>query len=180
MLAITRTDHTSAGLRALASKCADGAQVRRMLALALVLDRRPRSEAAAQNGMDRQTLCDWVRRYNADGIEGLKSRKIPGAAPLLTAAQMSELRDLVVAGPDLATHGVVRWRCVDLRAEVVRRFGVDAHENTIGVWLHKLGLTRLQPRPVHPKKDADAEATFKKTSPAWSARHCSTTRQSPA
>jgi transposase len=38
------------------------------------------------------------------------------------------------------------------------------HESTIGKWLHQLGLTRLQPRPVHPKKDADAEATFKKTS----------------
>jgi transposase len=46
------------------------------------------------------------------------------------------------------------------------------HESTIGKWLHKLGLTRLQPRPVHPKKDADAETAFKKTSPAWSARRC--------
>ena len=33
--------------------------------------------------------------------------------------------------------------------------------------LHKLGLTRLQPRPFHPKKDAVAQEAFKKTSPAW-------------
>lgn len=40
------------------------------------------------------------------------------------------------------------------------------HERTIGKWLRQLGLTRLQPRPLHPKKDADAELTFKKTFPA--------------
>ena len=67
-----------------------------MLALALVLDGRPRSEAAAQNGMDRQTLRDWVHRYNEAGIEGLKSRKSPGREAYLTVAQMPELRDLVI------------------------------------------------------------------------------------
>lgn len=167
MLRITRDDYTSAGLRALSAKCRDGAEVRRMLALALVLDGRPRGEAAALNGMDRQTLGDWVRRYNADGLAGLKTRKSPGKAPLLTEAQKAELRDLVLQGPDPDVHKVVRWRCVDLQAEVARRWSVGADESTIGKWLGKLGLTRLQPRPVHPKKDAEAEMTFKKTSPVW-------------
>ena len=159
---ITRTDHTGAELRALSAKCADGAQVRRMLALALVLDGRSRSEAAVLNGMDRQTLRDWVHRYNEAGIEGLKSRESPGREPYLTTPQMAELRELVIKGPDPATNKVVRWRCVDLQAEVARRWSVEVHESTIGKWLGELGLTRLQPRPVHPKKDAAAEATFKK------------------
>ncbi len=168
-LEITRTEHTAAALRLLSSRCTDAAQVRRILALALVLDGRSRSEAAAQNGMDRQTLRDWVHRYNEAGIEGLKSRKSPGREAYLTATQMAELRDLVIKGPDPATHKVVRWRCVDLAAEVKRRWQVEVHESTIGQWLHDLGLRRLQPRPVHPKKDAAAETTFKKTSPVWSA-----------
>jgi len=167
-LAITRTDYTSAELRALSGRCADGAQVRRLLALALVLDGHSRTEAAALSGMDRQTLRDWVHRYNAEGVEGLKSRTSPGRAPVLSAPQMAELRALVIQGPDPAVHGVVRWRCVDLKAEVARRFSVEVHENTIGRWLHELGLTRLQPRPVHPQKDPEAEAAFKKTSPIWS------------
>src|SRR5215213_6150771 len=86
-LKITCADHTCAELRALAGKCTDGAQVRRMLALALVLEGRSRSEAAALNGMDRQTLRDWVHRYNATGIEGLKSRRSPGREPYLTEPQ---------------------------------------------------------------------------------------------
>ena len=163
---VTRSDYTAVELRYHASKSEDGAQVRRLLALALVVEGRCRGEAASHSGMDRQTLRDWIHRYNAEGIEGLKSRRSPGRAPALSAAQKAELKALVVAGPDPAEHQVVRWRCVDLQAEVARRFCVEVHENTIGRWLHELGLTRLQPRPSHPRKIAEAEAAFKKTPPA--------------
>lgn len=163
-VSITRTDRTAAELRTAACKCRDGAQVRRMLALAMVLEGRPRTEAAQQNGMDRQTLRDWVHRYNAAGIDGLKSLQSPGPPPALTAAQMAELRSLVVHGPDPTIHTVMRWRCVDLREEVARRFEVSVHESTIGRWLHQFGLSRVQPRPSHPQKDPDAETAFKKTS----------------
>lgn len=167
---ITRAEFTAAELRLASSKCTDGAQVRRILALALVLEGRSRREAAELNGMDRQSLSDWVHRYNAEGIGGLKSRKSPGREPFLTETQKAELGALVIAGPDPQFHKVVRWRCADLRAEVARLWPVEVHENTFGVWLGELGLTLLQPLPVHPKKDAAAEEAFKKTSRAWCAR----------
>jgi transposase len=92
---ITRLDQTASELRSFASKRRDGAQVRRLLAIALVLDGRSRAEAAEQNGMDRQTLSDWVHRYNAAGIGGLKSRLPPGATPLLSDAQkLAGVRDI--------------------------------------------------------------------------------------
>ena len=94
-LAITRREYSGAGLRALSSRCSDGAQVRRMLALAMVLEGRSRTEAAELNGMDRQTLRDWVRRYNAEGLEGLKSHSAPGREPALTDEQKAQLRELV-------------------------------------------------------------------------------------
>lgn len=80
-LKVTCTDHTSAELRALAGTCTDGVQVRRMPALALVLEGQSRSEAAALNGMGRQTLRNWVHRSNAAGIVGLKFRQSPGREP---------------------------------------------------------------------------------------------------
>ena len=161
---VTRTDHTSAELRALAAKSKDAAQARRILAIAMVLDGASRADAARQAGMDRPTLRDWVHRYNEASIEGLISRPAPGAASKLSPAQMAELRELVIAGPDPALHQVVRWRCLDLRAEVTRRFAVTVPERTIGKWLRKLELTRLQPRPFHPKKDEIAQQEYKKTS----------------
>lgn len=159
---VTRLDHTASELRSFASKCGDGARVRRLLAIALVLDGRSRAEAAEQNGMDRQTLSDWVHRYNATGIDGLKSCHPPGAAPLLSEEQKAELRALVVKGPDPEKDKVIRWRCLDLQAEVARRFSVRVHESTVGKWLRQFRLTRLQPRPCHPKTDLAAQETFKK------------------
>jgi transposase len=164
---ITRMDHTAQDLRALATTSRDAAQARRLLAIAMVLEGTSRRDAARQTGMDRQTLRDWVHRYNETSTEGLLSRVAPGAAAKLTEAQMAELRELVLAGPDPKIHRVVRWRCVDLCAEVARRFSVTVPERTIGKWLRRLKLTRLHPRPHHPKKDAAAQQAFKKTSASW-------------
>jgi transposase len=136
-----------------------------LLAIALVLDGRSRAEAAELNGMDRQTLSDWVHRHNAAGIDGLKSRLPPGAAPPLSDARKTELRALVVKGPDPEKDKVIRWRRVDLQEEITRRFSVRVHENTVGKWPRGFRLTRLQPRPCHPKTDLAAQETFKKTSP---------------
>jgi transposase len=161
---ITHADETPATLRALAARSRDTAQSRRLLAIAMVLEGASRLEAARQTGMDRQTLRDWVHRFNEVGVAGLLSRRSPGPTPKLSEAQMAELRELVVAGPDPQKHQVVRWRCVDLCAEVTGRFAVTVPERTIGKWLRKLKLTRVQPRPYHPKKDQAAQEAFKKTS----------------
>ena len=163
---VTRTDHTAAELRVVAGKTAYGAKVRRLLAVALILEGHPRATAAEQSGMDRQTLRDWVHRYNDAGMAGLASIRSGGRTALLTAEQMAELKELAIKGPDPEKDKVVRWRCIDLREVVTRRFAVTVTERTIGKWLRKLDLTRLQPRPFHPKKDEAAQATFKKTSPA--------------
>ena len=99
-VAVTRSELTPAQLRSAACGSEEPAQVRRLLAIALVLEGMPRRQAAEQCGMDRQTLRDWVHRYNEGGVAGLRSRPSPGRAPLLTPEQKAELRALVVAGPD--------------------------------------------------------------------------------
>ena len=75
---------------------------------------------------------------------------------------MVELKAVTIKGPDPATDKVVRWRCIDPRGEVARRFGVTVTERAIGKWLRSMSLTRLQPRPFHPEKDEAAQETFKK------------------
>jgi transposase len=112
-VAVTRSELTPVELRAAACASEKSAQVRRLLAIALILEGVPRQQAAAQCGMDRQTLRDWVHRYNEGGVAGLHSRACPGRAPLLTPEQKAELKALVVAGPDPERHQVVRWRCVE-------------------------------------------------------------------
>ena len=99
----------------------DGAtySARRMLAIALLLEGQGRDLSARQSGMDRQTLRDWVHRYNAEGIAGLLDRPHGGGAPRkLTAMQESEVAGWVRSGPVLETDGVVRWRRSDLGRKI--------------------------------------------------------------
>ena len=60
--------------------------------------------------MDRQTLRDWMHRYNAEGLAELQSRQLMGPRSRLTTEQQAELAALVEAGRDREQHGVVRWR----------------------------------------------------------------------
>lgn len=161
---IVNLSYSALDLRRFASREKDGQVVRRLLALAMILEGYSRTEAAQLNGMDRQTLRDWVHSYNGEGLSGLVSRVWSGPVQLLSQAQMAQLHDWVVNGPDPSIDQVVRWRCIDLQKKVLAEFSVSVHERTVAKWLKKLKLTRLQPRPFHPKKDAAAQETFKKTS----------------
>jgi transposase len=117
--------------------------------------------------MDRQTLRDWVHRYNAEGLDGLRDRRRPGPRPRLTPGQEAELAAAVECGPDPDRDGVMRWRRVDPKALIEARFGVRLHERSVGKVLRRLGFARLSVRPKHPKADEAAQDAFKKASPSW-------------
>jgi len=165
-VAISRTELDAAGLRRAAGCERDAAASRRMLALALVLEGLTRTEAARAAGMDRQTLRDWVHRYNAEGLAGLRDRVgETGPKRRLSPEQETELADWVRRGPDLATDGVVRWRRADLARVIAERFGIVLAERSVGHVLRRLGFRRLCVRPRHPGHDAAAQASFRRTSP---------------
>jgi transposase len=164
---ITRCDLNAAQLREAAMGSADAKQVRRILAIAMVLDGHSRLLAARAGGMDRQTLRDWVHRYNAEGLVGLTDRPRPGPTSRLNDAQLAEVATWVEDGPDLAKDGIVRWRQADLRDRIKDRFEVILHERSVGKLLHKLNFSCISVRPLHPKADLAAQETYKKTSPTW-------------
>ena len=84
-VAITRLDLSAAELRETAARTEDAKAARRMLAIALVLEGWSRQDAAAACAMDRQTLRDWVHRFNASGPEGLIDNWTEGPKPRLSA-----------------------------------------------------------------------------------------------
>jgi len=129
-VSITRLDLTASELRKAASGEKDGAAARRILALALVLDGLDRKMAAETCGMNRQTLRDWVHRYNAEGLAGLRNLKSPGPGSKLTARQQAELAELVEAGRSgaarsgaLAADRSARRIAAALRCRAPRAFG---------------------------------------------------------
>ena len=161
-----RKDHNPAGLRRLARRERDGRVSARLLALANALEGIPREEAARLAGMTGQTLGDWVHRYNAEGVEGLRERPRPGRPCALDEGQQAALKALVLRGPDLGRDGCVAWRARDLCALVEERYGVRYGESGMLKPLKGLDLSWQKAGPIHPEADRRAQERFKKPCPA--------------
>jgi transposase len=163
-----RTDCSSADLRGFARRCSDADQVRRLLAVALILDGGSRSEAAKIAGVTLQIVRDWVLRFNECGFDGLATRKAPGRASILNDEQRAKLASIVETGPIPAAHGVVRWRLCDLAQWIRDEFELSVTRHTLGRELRAMGYRKLSARPRHRGQKADDIAVFKKTlPPVW-------------
>lgn len=158
-----RKDRTPTALRKLAKQADDVRIARRILAIANALDGMSREDAAAAAGMDRQTLRDWVLRYNAHGVDGLADRWNGGRRPTFSAEEQAEIVEIVLAGPDVEASGLSAYTLEDLAQLCEARFGKRLHPWSFGRMLKKLGLSRQKTRPLHPETDPAAQAVFKKT-----------------
>jgi transposase len=138
-----RDDYSADELRALARRAKDVHQSRRLLSLAAVRDGMDCGSAAKIGGMDRQTLREWVHRFNAFRPDGLIDNWTDGPKPRLLEEQMAEFAKVVEAGPDRETDGVVRWRQIDLKHVIAERFNVDFHPRYVGKLLKKLGFSHI-------------------------------------
>ena len=163
-----RDDFDGRSLRTLAKRCRNGAQARRLIALAQIYDGARRSDVARLAGVGLQIIRDWVVRFNAEGPDGLINRKGSGPPSRLVDAQRAALKKAVEDGPKPYLDGVVRWRLVDLVQWVREEFGVSVSRQTLGRELRAMGFRRLTARPQHYAEDPDAMEAFKKTSPIWS------------
>ena len=115
--------------------------------------------------MDRQTLRDWVIRFNEQGQDGLINIPSPGVPPKLGKKHRAFLARLVEEGPIPAVDGVVRWRACDLIMRLYEEFGLSVSDDTIYRALKDLGFSHVSARPKAYKQDPDAMEAFKKTLP---------------
>jgi transposase len=113
--------------------------------------------------MDRQTLRDWVIRYNAYGLDGLTDLWGDGRPPKLSPEEKSELLGIVLAGPHPEASSISAFTREDLVRICEERFGKSPHATSVGRILRELGLSRQKARPSHPQKDPAAQAAFKKS-----------------
>ena len=135
-----RRDRTPAVLRKLAKGETEVRVARRILAIANALDGMSRDDAARSAGMDRQTLRDWVIRYNEHSLDG--------RPPKLEADEKAELLQIVLAGSDPETSGLSAFTRDDLVRICEERFGKRLHATSVF---------------RHPQKDLAAQAAFKKS-----------------
>lgn len=157
-----RTDLFSAkDLRSRAKGDLSPLTIKRMLAIANALDGMSFTEAARAAGLERQALGDAAKRYNAEGLDGLKDRPRSGRPCRQSGAQQAELAGTIVAGHDPEADGISAYTLDDLCALARARFDVSYCPDGMSKMIKRLGLSRQKARPHHPEKDEAAQAAFK-------------------
>lgn len=164
-----RTDFDAVMVRAAARRSKDGAQVRRLLALAAIYEGSSRTQAARVGGVTLQIIRDWVVQFNLAGPDRLIDRKAPGKPSLLNATHRAALVEAIEQGPIPAVNGVVRWRIIDLTQMLWDDFSLSISRPTLSRELRALGYRKLSARPRHHAQDPDAIEAFKKGAlpPSW-------------
>ncbi|WP_298953712.1 winged helix-turn-helix domain-containing protein [uncultured Methylobacterium sp.] len=158
-----RTDiATAADLRRQAKRELRRRTALRLLAVANALDGMSRAEAARAAGIERQALCDAVKRFNAEGLAGLVDRP-PGRRPeRLSEGEQAVLVHHVLRGPDPDQGEPASWTLPDLCRFIEARFGMTMLPQSMSRLVRRLGLSKQKTRPVQPQRDAKAAAAFVK------------------
>jgi transposase len=118
--------------------------------------------AARLSGYSAKWVGLLVRRYNAAGptAVGDQRRHLPGAAPLLSAAQQAALAT-ALEGP--APDGGL-WTSTQVAAWMSAQLGRPVSPQRGWEYLRRCGFTPHRPRPRHAQADAAAQAAFRKAS----------------
>ena len=161
MIRVTCDTHTAEELYDLSRLTADERYARRLRALAMVLEGCSRGLTARAQGVDTTTLARWVRRYNAEGLQGLRSRPSGGSRCRLDERQQATVKGWMDEGPDLERDGVTRWRVADIRDRIEREFGVEYTVEGVRRLLRRLGFRHVSARPLHPKADPERQQAFR-------------------
>lgn len=113
-------------------------------------------------GLGKSQLYEWVRRYNAQGLEGLRDRPRSGAPQRLAHEQEAPFLERLHAGPP-ADSPLAAYRGEDLRHLLKDEFGATYSLSGVYALLHRLGQSSLVPRPHHPQAAPAAQKAFKKS-----------------
>ena len=143
---VSRTDHTPQELRELASKHKFRDCRHRLRAIALAIEGGlTRTEIAGDAGVDAQTLCDWVKRYNEEGLEGLRDNARPGRPSLLDVERRAAVTTWLAAGPDPDAGEPSRWTVADIRERIMDSFGVRYTLEGVRRLIRRLGFRHVSP-----------------------------------
>ena len=117
-------------------------------------------EIGARLSVDRQVVRRWVKRYMAEGFDGLCDRERSGRPPVIEHHVWQKLATLVVQPPEKFGLSLSRWSVRALSEFLARRFGWDVGRSSISRFLRSMALkphrVRYWLNPSDPDFDAKA------------------------
>lgn len=156
-----KQQHSVDELRAQYRASTDAVERRRLQVLWFLAAGKSRSEVVKLTAYNRISVCEVVKRYNAEGFAGVRDRRHenPGCPPLLDAEERARLLKAMQAGDEEGA-----WGALKIQAWVKEHLGKELYVQRAYELLDQLGFSLQSPRPQHAKADLEAQEDFKKTS----------------
>lgn len=154
--------HPTSELKKLFRKEKDPRHAIRIRAVYLAMMGKTAPQIAHVLGYTRRVVQNWIYSYNRRGLDGLQDQSGRGTKSRLNADQLQWLRQRIDQGPN-KDDGVCVFHATDIGCIIKQQFGVSYSVRQVQRLLRKLGYRYLSGRPEHPKGDAQARDSFKKT-----------------
>jgi transposase len=110
--------------------------------------------------MNEQTVRRWMRRFNAEGINGLADKPRPGAPGKVTPAYCSQLLSVVRQRPRALNQEYSLWTLERLADYMAEETGIRVSVDTVRRRLKAGGI--VLSRPQHTISSPDPEYKVKK------------------
>ena len=133
---------------------------RRGRAVRAYIDKRKVTDIAAECGVTRGSVNRWLQWYDADHIDGLRTRIAEGPAPKLTDEQREALTIIIELGPMQAGYQSGVWTGPMIGDLIEQRFGVRYHNHHVPRLLHQLRFSVQRPRKRLARADLARQATW--------------------
>jgi len=107
-------------------------------------------------------ICNWVHRFEEEGIEGLQDKPKSGRPSKLTKKQLSTIKELLLSSPPTEFgYNTSTWNGPILIDYVQKEYGILYKKAQIYNILKVLGFTFQKGRPSYPESDPEKQEIFK-------------------
>jgi transposase len=118
-----------------------------------------RTQTAKYLQVSRRMVNEWVKRFNEEGLDGLKEKPRSGRPHVLSTEQLKKLKAYVV--PHAIETDGGRLKSTLVITYVEQEFGVSYNLTNIYRLLHQLDFSWITSRSRYPKQSQDAQDEFK-------------------
>src|SRR3954451_24194803 len=107
--------------------------------------------------LNEESVRRWLKRYEAEGIEGLKDNPRPGMAPVVTAEYRAQLVTAVRRRPRSLDQPFSLWTCQRLADYLAEETGIRVSDETVRRYLEAEGIVMSRPQHKITSPDPDYE-----------------------
>jgi transposase len=98
-------------------------------------------------------IRNWVARFDAEGIEGLRIKKGRGRRSFISPEQMEQVKSDLSRPPEFFGYNSGVWTGPLLQKHLEKSYQIFYKISTIYDLLYRLGFSFLRPRSKYPERD---------------------------